>query len=33
MVYNTQNHWVSELCPVSGILDNEKKHNVSKIII
>jgi hypothetical protein len=29
MVYNTQNYWVSGLCPSSGIL-NTRKHNVSK---
>jgi hypothetical protein len=28
MVYNTQNCWVSGLCPSSGIL-NTSKHNVS----
>jgi hypothetical protein len=29
MVYkNNENHWVSELCPSSDILNN-RKHNVS----
>jgi hypothetical protein len=27
MVYNTQNYWVFELCPSSGILETIK-HNV-----
>jgi hypothetical protein len=27
MVYNTQNYWLSGLCPSSGIL-NTRKHNV-----
>jgi hypothetical protein len=30
MVYNTQNYWISGLCPSSGIL-NTRKHNVSEI--
>jgi hypothetical protein len=29
MVYNTQNYWVSGLCPSSEIL-NIRKHNVSE---
>jgi hypothetical protein len=29
MVYNTQNYYVSGLCPMSGIL-NTIKHNVSE---
>jgi hypothetical protein len=29
MTYNTQNYWVSGLCPLSGIL-NTRKHNVSE---
>jgi hypothetical protein len=29
MVYQTQNYWVSALCPSSGIL-NISKHNVSE---
>jgi hypothetical protein len=29
MVYDKQDHWVSGLCPWSGIL-NTRKHNVSK---
>jgi hypothetical protein len=29
MVFNTQNYWVSGLCPSSGIL-NTRKHNVSE---
>jgi hypothetical protein len=29
MVYNTQNYWVSGLCPSSGILET-RKHNVSE---
>jgi hypothetical protein len=29
MVYNTQNHWVSGLCPSFRIL-NARKHNVSE---
>jgi hypothetical protein len=29
MVCNTQNHWVSGLCPSSGIL-NSREHNVSE---
>jgi hypothetical protein len=24
MVYNTQNHWVCGLCPLPGILDDQK---------
>jgi hypothetical protein len=27
IVHNTQNYWVSGLCPLSGILNN-RKHNV-----
>jgi hypothetical protein len=26
MVYNTQNYWVSGLCPSSGILNTRKQH-------
>jgi hypothetical protein len=29
MVYNTQNYWVSGLCPSTGIL-NTRKHNVTE---
>jgi hypothetical protein len=29
MVYNTQNYWISGLCPLSRIL-NIRKHNVSE---
>jgi hypothetical protein len=29
MVYNTQNHWVFGLCPLSGILES-RKHNISE---
>jgi hypothetical protein len=31
MVYNSQNYWVSGLCPSSGIL-NTIKHDVSEIV-
>jgi hypothetical protein len=29
MAYNTQNYWVSGLCPSPGILDT-RKHNLSE---
>jgi hypothetical protein len=27
MVNNTENHWVSELCPLSGVLNISKTHS------
>jgi hypothetical protein len=29
VVYDTQNYWISGLCPLPGIL-NTRKHNVSE---
>jgi hypothetical protein len=31
MVYNTQNYWVSGLCPSSAVL-NARKHNADPVI-
>jgi hypothetical protein len=30
MVYNTQDYWVSGLCPSPRIVRNAKEHNVSE---
>jgi hypothetical protein len=32
MVYNTQDYWVFGLCPLSGILENTKEHNILETV-